>query len=150
MAHSTSAETPTVGGNSITSQGFQSYSGLKNSTVIEPGAISLKTASVVPGSAFNFGPTPPGLALGAGLYGDKDSYPNFLDEYRTGPNYYIAAAAAAHHRSTGETVEKTQVKTAHQNASTQPPGYPFIGAPQPRAPGYPLGKSLYFSLLISK
>lgn len=54
-------------------QGFQSYAGLKTTASMEPSAISLKTASVVPGSAFNFGPTPPGLGhIGpAGLYGDK-------------------------------------------------------------------------------
>lgn len=81
-----------------TNQGFQSYAGLKNNTSIEPSAISLKTASVVPGSAFNFGPSPSSLGLGTGLYGDKEGYANFLDDFRAAPNYYMAAAAAAHHR----------------------------------------------------
>ncbi|KAF5295477.1 hypothetical protein FQR65_LT10465 [Abscondita terminalis] len=117
-------------------QGFQSYSGLKNASTMEPSAISLKTASVVPGSAFNFGPTPTGLGLSTGLYGDKDTYPNFLEDYRTAPNYYMAAAAAAaHHRST-EANDK-QARSAHQPAPSAAGGYPFIGAPQPRPPSYP-------------
>uniref|UniRef100_A0A1Y1K7W9 Bromo domain-containing protein n=1 Tax=Photinus pyralis TaxID=7054 RepID=A0A1Y1K7W9_PHOPY len=116
-------------------QGFQSYSGLKNTGSIEPSAISLKTASVVPGSAFNFGPAPTGLGLSSGLYGDKDTYPNFLEDYRAAPNYYMAAAAAAaHHRS--ETTDK-QVRTAHQTSASTTGSYPFIGAPQPRPPSYP-------------
>lgn len=78
-------------------QGFQSYAGLKGNPSMEPGAISLKTASVVPGSAFNFGPSPTGIGLGTGLYGDKEGYSNFLDEFRGAPNYYMAAAAV-HHR----------------------------------------------------
>lgn len=105
---------------------------------MEPSAISLKTTNVVPGSAFNFGPTPAGLGLGTGLYGDKDAYPNFLDEFRSAPNYYMAAAAAAHHRATPESGEK-QSRAAHQQPSTQPSSYSFIGAPQPRPPSYSLG-----------
>ncbi|KAK5642951.1 hypothetical protein RI129_009118 [Pyrocoelia pectoralis] len=117
-------------------QGFQSYSGLKNAASMEPSAISLKTASVVPGSAFNFGPAPTGLGLSSGLYGDKDTYPNFLEDYRAAPNYYMAAAAAAaHHRSTSETADK-QVRTAHQTGAPAAGSYPFIGAPQPRPPSY--------------
>ncbi|KAI4469410.1 hypothetical protein MML48_1g12536 [Holotrichia oblita] len=125
---------------STPSQGFQSYAGLKNTTSsLEPSAISLKTTSVVPGSAFNFGPGPTGLGLSTGLYGDKDAYPNFLEDFRSAPNYYMAAAAAAHHRSTPETAEKP-VRTAHQSTTNQaPPSYPFLGAPQPRPPSYPLG-----------
>lgn len=120
-----------------TNQGFQSYAGLKGNPSIEPSAISLKTSSVVPGSAFNFGPTPTGLALGTGLYGDKDAYPNFLEDFRSAPNYYMAAAAAAHHRSTPETNEK-QSRAVHQNANPQAAsGYSFLGAPQAR-PGYPI------------
>lgn len=105
---------------------------------MDPTAISLKTASVVPGSAFNFGPTPPGIGLGTGLYGDKDSYSNFLEDFRSAPNYYMAAAAAAHHRSTPESTEK-QARVAHQPTPAQPPNYPFIGNPQVRPPSYPLG-----------
>lgn len=105
---------------------------------MEPSAISLKTASVVPGSAFNFGPTATGLGLSTGLYGDKDPYPNFLDDLRSAPNYYMAAAAAAHHRSTPDNNEK-QTRPTHQQPTSQPSSYPFIGAPQPRPPSYPLG-----------
>lgn len=118
---------------STPNQGFQSYTGLK-----EPSAISLKTASVVPGSAFNFGPSPTGLGLGSGLYAEKDTYPNFLEDYRSAPNYYMAAAAAAaHHRATPETGDK-QARVAHQPPASAGGGYPFIGAPQPRPPSYPL------------
>ncbi|XP_018327226.1 uncharacterized protein LOC108738343 [Agrilus planipennis] len=129
----TEASTPTNA-----TQGFQSYTGLKN---VDPSAISLKASSVVPGSAFNFGPAAAAassLGLSSGLYGEKDAYSNFLEEYRTTPNYYMAAAAAAHHRSTPEAVEK-QARTAHQQPVTaaSTPSYPFIGAPQPRPPSYP-------------
>ncbi|KAJ8978279.1 hypothetical protein NQ317_009619 [Molorchus minor] len=119
-----------------TTQGFQSYAGLKGNS-LEPSAISLKTSSVVPGSAFNFGPAPTALGIGSGLYGDKDAYPNFLEDFRSAPNYYMAAAAAAHHRSTPETNEK-QTRAAHQNSNPQTtPGYPFLGGPQAR-PTYPI------------
>nr|XP_022918897.1 uncharacterized protein LOC111427538 isoform X1 [Onthophagus taurus] len=120
-------------------QGFQSYAGLKNSS-LEPSAISLKTTSVVPGSAFNFGPSPTSLGLGSTIYSDKDAFPTYLDEFRTAPNYYMAhAAAATHHRTTPDTAEKP-VRTTHQPTPGQaPPTYPFIGAPQPRPPSYPLG-----------
>lgn len=62
-------------------QGFQSYAGLKpnsakNAPPSESTAISLKTSSsIVPGSAFNFGPTTSGLGLGTGMYGDSTPYP---------------------------------------------------------------------------
>ncbi|KRT81204.1 hypothetical protein AMK59_5892, partial [Oryctes borbonicus] len=135
----TTANVPTTN-STPNQQGFQSYAGLKNSTSsLEPSAISLKTTSVVPGSAFNFGPGPTGLGLSTGLYGDKDAYPNFLEDYRSTPNYYMTAATAAHHRSTSETAEKP-VRTAHQSTTNQaPPAYPFLSAPQPRPPSYPLG-----------
>lgn len=110
------------------SQGFQSYVGLKSTASMEPSAISLKTASVVPGSAFNFGPTPSGLGLGSGLYADKDAYTNFLDEFRPTPNYYMA-----HHRADGEKQARTSQAPGQSN-------YAFLGGPQaPRPPGYPLG-----------
>ncbi|KAF5282395.1 hypothetical protein FQA39_LY17592 [Lamprigera yunnana] len=121
---------------SASNQGFQSYSGLKNTSTMEPSAISLKTASVVPGSAFNFGPTPTGLGLSSGLYGEKDAYSNFLEDYRATPNYYMAAAAAAaHHRSADAGGEK-QVRSTHQATPSAASGYPFISAPQPRPPSY--------------
>lgn len=76
--------------------GFQSYAGLKpssqtglvkNTPPPEATPISLKTNSIVPGSAFNFGPTSSGsLALG-GIYGENTPY---LDEYRASANpYYL-------------------------------------------------------------
>ncbi|KAG5892917.1 hypothetical protein JTB14_006232 [Gonioctena quinquepunctata] len=129
-------------------QGFQSYAGLKGTASIEPSAISLKTSSVVPGSAFNFGPTPTGLGLGTGLYAaaDKDAYPNFLDEFRSAaPNYYMAAAAAAaHHRATPETGVDKQTRPAHQSSNPQSAAaaaaaYPFLGAPQATRSSYPIG-----------
>lgn len=112
---------------------------MKGNSSIEPSAISLKTSSVVPGSAFNFGPTPSTLGIGSSLYSDKDAYPNFLEEFRSTPNYYMAAAAAAHHRSTPETSDK-QSRAAHQSSNAQTaPGYPFLGAPPQARPPYPIG-----------
>nr|CAI5862234.1 unnamed protein product [Callosobruchus analis] len=87
-------------------QGFQSYAGLKGLPGASPEAIALKTSSVVPGSAFNFGPTTAGLA---GLYAtaDKDAYPNFLEDSTGQPSASAAAsypaflgATPAHHQST--------------------------------------------------
>ncbi|VEN56376.1 unnamed protein product [Callosobruchus maculatus] len=121
-------------------QGFQSYAGLKGLPGASAEAIALKTSSVVPGSAFNFGPTTAGLA---GLYAaaDKDAYPNFLEEFRAAaPNYYMAAAQAARHRSTPDKVatdKQQQSRTAvaaHQSSTGQPSAsaaatYPaFLGA----------------------
>nr|CAH7757125.1 unnamed protein product [Callosobruchus chinensis] len=122
-------------------QGFQSYAGLKGLPGASAEAIALKTSSVVPGSAFNFGPTTAGLAS---LYAaaDKDAYPNFLEEFRAAaPNYYMAAAQAARHRSTPDKVAVTdkqqQSRTAvaaHQSSTGQPSAtaaatYPaFLGA----------------------
>nr|CAI5862232.1 unnamed protein product [Callosobruchus analis] len=122
-------------------QGFQSYAGLKGLPGASPEAIALKTSSVVPGSAFNFGPTTAGLA---GLYAtaDKDAYPNFLEDFRAAaPNYYMAAAQAARHRSTPDKVtvpdKQQQSRTAvaaHQSSTGQPSAsaaasYPaFLGA----------------------
>lgn len=100
---------------------------------MEPSAISLKTSSVVSGSAFNFGPTSTALGISPSLYSDKDAYPNFLEEFRSAPNYYMAAAA--HHRSNPETSSEKQTRTAHQSSNPQTtPGYPFLGAsPQARS-----------------
>ncbi|VEN56377.1 unnamed protein product, partial [Callosobruchus maculatus] len=87
-------------------QGFQSYAGLKGLPGASAEAIALKTSSVVPGSAFNFGPTTAGLA---GLYAaaDKDAYPNFLEDSTGQPSASAAAtypaflgATPAHHQST--------------------------------------------------
>ncbi|XP_060534747.1 uncharacterized protein LOC132707092 [Cylas formicarius] len=125
------------------SQGFQSYTGLKvapnsSASPLEPSAISLKTSSVVPGSAFNFGPTASGaLGLGSGLYGDKDAYSNFLEDFRTAPNYYMAAAAAAHHRPPTDPAGNA----GKSNQPTVTQSYPaFLNAAhQSRTSAYPLG-----------
>lgn len=118
--------------NNSTPQGFQSYSGLKNTG--EGSSMSLKTANVVPGSAFNFGPT--GTSLGLPSWsvapGDKEAYQGFLDEYRPPPSYFLA-------RSTSENASKETVRQAHQQNAAPAPSFPFIGHPQPRAPGYSLG-----------
>lgn len=117
-----------------TPQGFQSYSGLKNTVSGDPSTISLKTANVVPGSAFNFGPT--GTGLGLPSWGvapsEKDAYQGFLDEYRSQPNYFLT-------RSAPENTSKETVRQAHQQNAAASPSFPFIGHPQPRAPGYSLG-----------
>lgn len=118
-------------------QGFQSYAGLKTSSsssaapassakgASDTNAISLKTANaaaaMVPGSAFNFGPT--GSALG--IYGENTPY---LDEYRgTGNSYFLAQA----HRSTPDT-------PGDKNANAAPPPsyHQFLPSPAAR-PTYP-------------
>lgn len=103
-------------------QGFQSYSHLKtnqtnnkaspNHLLAESSTTSLKSTTnttanlpistsnpsvpgMVPGSAFNFGPSGAGLGV---LYGSPDGASSFMDDFRNTPNpYYIPPA---HHRST--------------------------------------------------
>lgn len=93
-------------------QGFQSYAGIKTTgpqpTSAEASAISLKTASVVPGSAFNFGPGPAGL----GLY-ENSSY---LEDYRGTPNPYYAPALG--HRSTPD---PSSIETQKNPPPAHPP-----------------------------
>lgn len=107
------------------SQGFQSYAGLKsNSPHLEP-----KSSSVVPGSAFNFGPTPL----------TTDNYPGYhLDDFhRSNSNYYIAAALQQQ-RSTPDlqqqpTHDKTQQRIPQVTNPTQNPTYPtFLTHPGQR------------------
>nr|CAD7569818.1 unnamed protein product [Timema californicum] len=105
-----SGETSSVTG----STAFQQYIGVKTATDASP--IALKTASIVPGSAFNFGPSPSAL----GLYGDKDGYSGFLEEYRTPTSGYFVG--------TDPNRDKT-------SAPTSP--FPFLSHPQPRPPTYP-------------
>ncbi|XP_067001184.2 uncharacterized protein dikar [Anabrus simplex] len=106
------------------STAFQQYVGLKNSTAVsEPSAIALKTTSVVPGSAFNFGPAPSGL----GLYTDKESYPGFLEDYRTASSSFFMAA-------TDPGREKIS-QSSHPATPSSP--FQFLSHPQPRPPGYP-------------
>lgn len=70
--------------------------GSNSSANSEPSAISLKTANVVPGSAFNFGTGPAGLGLPSSLYGENSPY---LDEFRNNPNPY-PYLASSHRGST--------------------------------------------------
>lgn len=112
-------------------QGFQSYAGLKN-TVSGDSAISLKTASVVPGSAFNFGPTGAGLGLSTWSVPDKEAYGGFLDEYRPTAYNFLAQ------RTTPEASAEKPARQAHQQNTAPTPSFPFLGHPQPRAPGYPM------------
>ncbi|XP_066154990.1 bromodomain-containing protein 4-like isoform X1 [Euwallacea fornicatus] len=70
---------------------FQSYAGLKAtgpppSAQLDSAIASLKTASSVPGSAFNFG------ISGSGL---PEGYPNLLDDFRPPSNYFMGGANAA-------------------------------------------------------
>ena len=98
-------------------QSFQSYGGLKIPSAgaggTDPSAISLK--SVVPGSAFNYGPTPL-----TGLYGENPAY---LDEFRGTPNPYYPPPPGLTHRSTPD--------PAIDKASTNPP------PAHPQAPSSP-------------
>lgn len=108
----TSGSDTSVSSSSTTA--FQQY-------VSEPSAIALKTVqtSVVPGSAFNFGPATSGL----GLYGDAAG---FLDEYRSPPTgYYIPPGTDSG-------------RDKQTSAPPAPTPFPFLGHPQPRPPpGYP-------------
>lgn len=108
----TSGSDASVSSSSTTA--FQQY-------VSEPSAIALKTVqtSVVPGSAFNFGPATSGL----GLYGDAAG---FLDEYRSPPTgYYIPPGTDSG-------------RDKQTPAPPAPTPFPFLGHPQPRPPpGYP-------------
>jgi len=123
-------------------QSFQSYSGLKipstpSGSASEP-PISLSVSkSIVPGSAFNYGPAPI-----PGLYGENPSY---LDEFRgTGNPYYPGLA----HRSTPNPPNdktSTNPPAAHPQPSSTPyihllppdhpsrASYPFMNAIDPAA-----------------
>nr|CAH7757126.1 unnamed protein product [Callosobruchus chinensis] len=107
-------------------QGFQSYAGLKGLPGASAEAIALKTSSVVPGSAFNFGPTTAGLAS---LYAaaDKDAYPNFLEDSTGQPSATAAAtypaflgATPAHHQSTRSAYPPTIGAPFISNAQVHP------------------------------
>lgn len=87
--------------------------------------IALKTASVVPGSAFNFGPAPPGLAI----YADKDAYPSvgYLEDYRAPSSFFIS--------------NSEEKPNAHGFLpSGQPPNFAYATgpAPPPPPPGPPM------------
>lgn len=119
-------------------QSFPNYGSLKipsaapNST--DPSAISLK--SVVPGSAFNYGPTPL-----TGLYGENPAY---LDEFRGTPNPYYPPPPGLGHRSTPDpTIDKasTNPPPAHPQAPSSP--YHHLLPPHhPSRSSYPFMNSL--------
>lgn len=116
--------------NPQSSQGFQLYSDLKTASsstaATDTSAISLKTASsMVPGSAFNFGPSPTGLGLPTGMYGDNSGY---LDPY------YLSSS----HRTTAETTNDKSGNAATATASATP--YQFL-AHNPVRPTYPFMNS---------
>lgn len=101
-------------------QGFQSYglkpmnaSSAKSVAPSESTAISLKTSSsIVPGSAFNFGPSTTGLGLGPGIYGENTSY---LEDFRNSANpYYLPPT----HRNPND----PNVDPSASNAAAAPAG----------------------------
>jgi hypothetical protein len=138
--------------------GFQSYTNLKNTSNVQgtsSEAISLKTASVVPGSAFNFGPGP-GLPLPAGIYNPDNSA--YLDESRgtENPYYQSSLAFRAAGRESGDSraipanpyyqstfglgsTPKTAEKSAQPPPAHPPPAaspyHQFL--PHPSRPSYP-------------
>jgi hypothetical protein len=97
-------------------QSFQSYGGLKipsaATSSADPSAISLK--SVVPGSAFNYGPTPL-----SGLYGENPAY---LDEFRGTPNPYYPPPGLGHRSTPDPAIDKTSTNPppAHPQAPSSP------------------------------
>lgn len=125
----------------IQQHGFQSYAGLKTSSTTQANsdssAISLKSASVVPGSAFNFGPTPPGLGLPTGIYGDNTGY---LDEYRGTPSSYYLPPSG--HRNTPDpSGEKSNNTTPAHPPPAASPFHQFIPHPSSRS-SYPFMNQL--------
>lgn len=120
-------------------QSFQSYSGLKipSAGATDPSAISLK--SVVPGSAFNYGPTPL-----AGIYGENPAY---LEEFRGTTNPYYPPPGLGHRSTPDPAVDKasTNPPPAHPQAPSSPyhhllpphhpsrSSYPFMNSIDPAA-----------------
>lgn len=98
-------------------QSFQSYGSLKipSASGSDPSAISLK--SVVPGSAFNYGPTPL-----TGLYGENPAY---LDEFRTTPNPYYPPPPLGHRSTPDPTIDKASINTNPPPAHPQAPSSPY-------------------------
>ncbi|XP_017462554.1 PREDICTED: homeobox protein Hox-A13-like [Rhagoletis zephyria] len=99
-------------------------------------AISLKTSAaeatgMVPGSAFNFGPTPGSL----GLYGDQAAAAaasSYLDQFRDASNpYYMPPAPAPAHRnsaSDASAAEKAQSALNPGASAAAASAYPFLAA----------------------
>ncbi|CRL00038.1 CLUMA_CG013326, isoform A [Clunio marinus] len=117
-------------------QSFQSYPGLKipsaSAGAQDPSAIALK--SVVPGSAFNYGPTPI-----PGLYGENPAY---LDEFQRTSNPYYPPTLS--HRSTPDpSIDKVSANPppAHPQAASSP--YHHLLPPHhPSRSSYPFMNSL--------
>lgn len=93
----------------VSSTSFQQYLGQSSTE-----AIALKSTSVVPGSAFNFGPPPL-----------KDSYASYLEDIRSSA-YYVP-----HPEPSGGT--KSSSPGPHAPASP----FPFLGHTSQRGPTYP-------------
>lgn len=84
----------------------------------------------VPGSAFNFAPTPPLGIPGTGLYPEAT---NYLDEFRGTPNPYYPLAAAAGHRNPAEVGTD---KTNPAASTVSSPYHQFLSHPSSRS-SYP-------------
>lgn len=152
----------------VLQQGFQLYAGLKSGGVASPAAgtaatassaagaagtaqtaadaaaISLKTSTggMVPGSAFNFAPTPGAL----GLYGDQTAASSYLDQFRDAPNPYYMPPAPAHSGATANPAGNAADK-GQNPLNTAASSYPFLAAAHPStraaaaAAAYPFGPS---------
>lgn len=105
---------------------------------LKAAAAAAAAASMVPGSAFNFGPTPPGLGIGpAGLYSDNTTY---LDEFRGAPtSYYLPPPQPTNHRNTPDTpgTDKTN------NSTVPPPPPPTSTATYHQFLSHPSSRSSY-------
>jgi len=94
---------------------------------------------VLPTSAFNFSPSAAPLP---GLYSDKDAFPNYLEDYRSGQ-----AGFYGHSRASTESADKSVHNVANvppvaavpavQTASAP---FPFLGHQTSRPPSYPLAQ----------
>lgn len=114
---------------------FQSYGGLK---IPSNTADSLKAV----GSAFNYGPAPPGLG---GLYGENPAY---LDDFRNAAaasNPYYPPPPGLAHRSTPESqLDKTGISppAAHPQAPAANPYHHLLPAHHPSRSSYPFMNSI--------
>ncbi|KAL7052395.1 hypothetical protein ACKWTF_004861 [Chironomus riparius] len=113
-------------------QTFQSFPGIKVPSASSSDSSSLSIKSVVPGSAFNYGP--PSIP---GLYGDNSAY---LEEFRGSQNPYYSSALR-----TAESIDKTvpNPPQAHPTTPASPyhhllpshpsRSYPFMNSIDPAA-----------------
>lgn len=119
------------------------YDNIRQQTTEPP--IALKTSSsIVPGSAFNFGPSSTaGLGLGTGIYGENTSY---LDDYRNAANPY--AYLPQTHRNPSDPNNDPNVNAAASAAAASAASLP--PAPQPTStyhhqflPHHPTSRGTY-------